>query len=157
MCMAVALSLRDLPTKYHQHPSILARLYNRGGDEEVQFHYNRKPFPPLLPIILHQQFRIVRWGNGQQRSRFLPATGWISDNELERGGWQNVELQEVVIVANAALDRGIWYSVLQGIEGLFVEDDLGTPTVYMRMTKPTDYYAIMTKAMLMPRLIGEVI
>ncbi len=157
MCTAVALSMPDLPAKYHKHPAILSRLFSRGGDEEIRFHYNRRPFPSLLPIILDQQFRIVRWGNAQRHSRTLPACGWIMEDDLQHGLWQHLPCQEVVILGSAALDHGIWFPMLQGIEGIYVEDEKHTPTVYMRMVKPTDYYSIMTKAKSMPKLIGEII
>jgi hypothetical protein len=111
----------------------------------------------LLPVILDQEFRIVRWGNAQRISKSLPVSGWVSEDDLEKGLWQHLPCQEVVIVGSAALDRGIWFPMLQGIAGIFVEDEHHTPTVYMRMVKPTDYYAIMTKAKSMPKLIGEII
>jgi hypothetical protein len=157
MCDAISLSLRDLPTQYHGHAAIQARRVGRGGEEEVQFFYDRKPYPPLLPIILDEQFRIVRWGNRQRRSKVLPATGRIEFHDIEQGCWQNMETQEVVIVANAALHRGVWFPILEGIRGLYVEDEHRVPTVFMLMGNPTDYYHIMTKSKTMPLIIGEVI
>ena len=157
MCDAISLSLRDLPTQYHEHAAIKARLVGRGGEEEVQFFYDRKPFPPLLPIILDEQFRIVRWGNRQRRSKVLPANGRLEIREVEQGCWQSMDTQEVVIVGNAALHRGVWFPILQGIRGLYVEDEQGVPTVFMLMGNPTDYYHIMTKSKTMPLIIGDVI
>ncbi len=157
MCQAVTISVRDLPSRYLSHDAIKARLTGRGGEEEVQFFYHRKPFPALLPIVLDEQFRIVRWGNRQRTSKVLPTTGWISKEDLDQGLWQNLPSQEVVIVGNAALDRGVWFPLLQGIRGLYVEDEKKVPTVFMLMDKPTDYYQIMTKSRSMPMIIGEVI
>ena len=157
MCDAVSLTVRDLPTKYHDHPAIKARLVGRGGEEEVQFYYDRKPNPPLLPILLDGQFRIVRWGNRQKLSKVLPHTGRLEIGEVEQGCWHNTDAQEVTIMANVALHRGVWFPVLEGIRGLYVLDEHGTPTVFMLMGAPTDYYQIMTKSKTMPLLIGEVI
>ena len=157
MCDAVSLSLRELPHKYQQHPAVTARLAGRGGEEEVQFHYDRKPFPPLLPIILEEQFRIVRWGNRHRHSRILPHTGRVEIHEVEQGCWQHMNIQEIVIVGSAALHRGVWFPLQQGIRGIYVLDESGTPTAFMLMGKPTDYYHIMTKSKTMPLLIGEVV
>lgn len=157
MCDAISLSLRELPLKYQQHPAVKARVVGRGGEEEVQFHYDRKPYPPLLPIILDEQFRIVRWGNRHRRSKVLPHTGRVEIHEVEQGVWQHMNIQEVIIVASAALHRGVWFPILEGIRGIFVEDEKDVPTVFMLMGKPTDYYHIMTKSKSMPLLIGEVV
>src|SRR5436190_4939419 len=119
MCQAVALSVRELPARYLNHPAIQARLTGRGGDEEVQFYFDRKPHPPLLPIILEEQFRIVRWGNRTGKSKVLPANGRVPLWELIQGVWQHLETQEVVIVGSAALHRGVWFPLLEGIRGLF--------------------------------------
>ena len=63
----------------------------------------------------------------------------------------------MVIVANAALLRRVWFPVLGGISGLYVKDEKVFLPVFILMDKPTDYYQIMTKAKSMPLLIGEVI
>lgn len=157
MCDAIAISVHDIPTKYLDHPSIKARIVGRGGEEEVQFFYDRKPFPPLLPVIADEQFRIVRWGNRHKRSRILPHTGRLELTEVEQGCWHNMDAQEVVIVGNAALHRGVWFPILEGIRGLYVHDEYNVPTVFMLMGKPTDYYHIMTKSKTMPLILGEVI
>lgn len=157
MCDAVSLSVRDLPTQYHALPAIQARLVGRGGEEEVQFYYDRKPYPPLIPIILDEQFRIVRWGNRQRHSKVLPHTGRVELREVEQGCWQHINVREVIIVGSAALHRGVWFPILEGIRGIYVEDERGVPTAFMLMGQPTDYYHIMTKSKTMPLLIGEVV
>ena len=85
MCDAVSFTVRDLPTKYHDHPAIKARMVGRGGEEEVQFYYDRKPSPPFLPILLDGQFRIARWGNRQKLSKVLPHAGRLEIREVEQG------------------------------------------------------------------------
>ncbi len=157
MCDAIALSVRDLPQKYHRHPAIQARLTGRGGDEEIQFFYDRKPFPPLLPILLEDQFRIVRWGNRDRRSKCLPHTGRVEHHELVQGCWQHANITEVIIVGNAALHRGVWFPLLEGIRGIFLRDEYDVPTVFMLMDKPSDYYQIMTKSKVMPIIVGDII
>lgn len=157
MCDAVSLSLRELPAHYHAHPAIKARVMGRGGDEEVQFYYDRRPFPPLLPILLDGQFRVVRWGNRQRKSKLLPHTGRVELHELHQGCWQHADIVEVLIVGNAALHRGVWFPLLEGIKGIYLKDEHGTPTVFMLMDKPSDYYQIMTKSKVMPVMVGDII
>ncbi len=157
MCDAVSLSVRDLPVQYHQHPAVKSRMTGRGGEEEIQFFYDRKPFPPLLPILLDDQFRIVRWGNRQRRSKILPHSGRVELHELQQGLWQHADIQEVLIVGNAALHRGVWFPLLQGIKGIYLRDEHGVPTVFMLMDKPSDYYQIMTKSKVMPVIVGDII
>jgi hypothetical protein len=157
MCDAVSLSMRDLPTKYHEHPAIVARRVGRGGEEEVQFYYDRKPFPPLLPILLDAEFRIVRWGNRRRRSKVLPHAGRVELHELDSGCWQHANVQEVIIIGSAALHRGVWFPLLEGIRGIYLRDEHGTPTVFMLMGKPSDYYQIMTKSKTMPLIVGDII
>lgn len=120
MCDAIAISIRDLPLRYQHHPAIQARLTGRGGDEEIQFFYDRKPFPPLLPILLEDQFRIVRWGNRDKRSKHLPHSGRVEHHELLQGCWQHANITEVVIVGNVLLHRGVWFPLLEGIKGIFL-------------------------------------
>lgn len=129
----------------------------RGGEEEIHFYYDHKPWPPLLPIILDNQFRIVRWGNGQRCSKILPHTGRVEVRELEQGIWQHADIQEVIVTGNAALHRGVWFPLLEGIKGIYLKDEHGTPTVFMLMDKPSDYYQIMTKSKVMPVIVGDII
>jgi hypothetical protein len=157
MCDAVSLSLRELPTRYQTHPAIQSRRVGRGGEEEVQFFYERQPYPALLPIIVDEQFRIVRWGNRHRRSNILPHTGRVELRDITQGCWQHIDTQEVTIVGNAALHRGVWFPLLEGIKGIYVVDEKQVPTVFMLMTPSTDYYRIMTKSGLMPALLGEVV
>jgi hypothetical protein len=157
MCDAISLSIRHLPAQYHQHPAIKSRLTGRGGEEEVQFFYDRKPFPPLLPILLDGQFRVVRWGNRQRRSKVYLILAESNCTNWQQGCWQHADIQEVLIVGNAALHRGVWFPLLEGIKGIYLRDEHGTPTVFMLMEKPSDYYGIMTKSKVMPMIVGDII
>ena len=55
------------------------------------------------------------------------------------------------------LESGVWFKITQGIRGLLVHDETGTPTVYMICETSTRYYRVMTRCERMPVLIGEVI
>lgn len=156
---AISLSIRQLPARYQNHPAITARLWRRceTDDQEVVFRYRGKPSPPLLPIIYLDEFRIVRWGNPQGHSKHLPTTGTVHVKDLCKPAWLRLQPREVIIQAQALMHRNVWITVIEGIHGVCVFDEHGISTAYMMMEKSSDYYQIMTKSWVMPRLVGEVI
>jgi hypothetical protein len=156
---AISLSITQLPTRYHGHPAIESRLWRRSeaDEQEVVFRFRGQPQPALLPIIYNEEFRIVRWGNGQRKSKLLPAIGTVHGNDLKKPTWQQLQPIPVIIEAQALLHRNVWISVVGGIHGICVHDEHGTPSVYVVTEKSTDYYQIMTKSWVMPRLVEEVI
>lgn len=156
---AISLSVRELPTRYHGCPAIESRLWRRSetDEQEVLFSYRGPPRPALIPIVYQEEFRIVRWGNGERHSRHLPPAGIVHVNDLHKSAWQRLEPVDVVIQAQALLDRKVWISIVDGIRGVCVFDEHGIATAYMVMGKSTDYYQIMTKSWVMPRLVREVI
>jgi len=156
---AITLSVRELPTRYYGHPAIESRLWRRSeiDEQEVLFSYRGKPHPALLPVVYNEEFRIVRWGNGERHSRHLPVTGTVHVNDLLKPAWQRLQPVDVIIQAQALLDRKVWISIVDGIRGVCVFDEQGIATAYMVMEPSTDYYQIMTKSWVMPRLVGEII
>lgn len=156
---AIALSIRELPARYQSHPAITARLWRRceADEEEVVFRYRGKPSPPLLPVIYQDQFRIVRWGNPQRHSRHLLPTGTVHAKDLAKPAWKRLQPQDVIIQAQALLHRNVWITVIEGIRGVCVFDEHGIASAYMVIEPATDYYQIMTKSGVMPKLIGEII
>lgn len=130
------------------------RIFARGGEREVRFMY-RDP-RRTLPIISGGRLTFVRWGTRDRKSR-LPPTGWTWLDTVESGKWNAVEPELVVIPANLAFEKGVWFRVRQGIRGLLVNDEDGTPTVYMLCEPPTRYYQVMTRSDRMPCLVDEII
>ena len=61
------------------------------------------------------------------------------------------------LYAQAPLERKVWISIVDGIRGVCVFDEHGIATAFMVMEPSTDYYQIMTKSWVMPKLVGEVI
>lgn len=98
--------------------------------------------PPLLPVIYQDEFRLVRWG------------GTVHAKDLRKSVWKRLEAQEVIIQAQALLDRNVWIAVIEGIRGVCVVDEQAIATAYMVMEQSTDYYQIMTKSGVMPKLVG---
>ncbi|MFT3880704.1 MAG: hypothetical protein QM703_13695 [Gemmatales bacterium] len=99
----------------------------------------------LLPVIYAEEFRLIRWD------------GIVLASDLRKPTWQRRRPVDVLSQAQALLDRKAWISVIEGIHGICVQDEQGIATGYMVMVPSTDYYQIMTKGRVMPRLVGEVI
>ncbi|MGC3971121.1 MAG: hypothetical protein QM775_28425 [Pirellulales bacterium] len=144
---AISLSIRELPTRYHGHPAIESRLWQRAeyDEKEVLFSYQEGPTPHLLPVNYAEDFRLIRWG------------GIVLASDLRKPMWRRHHPVDVLIQAQALLDRKVWISVIEGIHGICVQDDQGIAMGYMVMVPSTDYYQIMTKSRVMPWLVGEVI
>jgi hypothetical protein len=101
------------------------------------------------------RLQLVRWGCRREESRRLPCTGWTWLATVAAGGWLPWEPVPVDIPATMGLDNGIWYRIRQGIRGLLVHDEQGTPTVYLICEPSSHYYRVMTRSQRMPVLIGE--
>jgi hypothetical protein len=52
-------------------------------------------------------------------------------------------------------EKGIWYRIRQGIQGLLVRDEKGVEVAYMLYEPASHYFGVMTHAERMPVLIGE--
>lgn len=153
MCAGIALSLTELPVEWHGRADVQRRIHQRGGEAEARFLY-RDP-DPLLPVLYDRQLRLVPWGNRRGRARGLPKTGWTWKATIQRQGWAGLETHPVIIPANAGCERGIWFALRQGIEGLLVFDPMNQPYVYMVVEPASHYYRTMTRSPRMPALIGE--
>ena len=97
----------------------------------------------------------MRWGNGRGQSRFLPRTGWTWLETVHQGGWRHLGAIPVDIPATLGYERGVWYSVRQGMRGLLVPDEKGMAVVYMICEPATHYYRVMTRSERMPVFIDE--
>jgi hypothetical protein len=75
---------------------------------------------------------------------------------VEGGGWGEYGVEPVVIPATMGLDKGLWFGISQGIRGLLVHDEQGTPHVYVVCEPSSHYYQVMARGSCwMPVLIGE--
>jgi hypothetical protein len=101
--------------------------------------------------------QIVRWGNRRGQSRCLPCTAWTWKATLEEGGWSDREPVPAVIPATMGLDRGVWFRIREGVRGVAVRDEQGSPVVYVLCEPATHYYRVMTQSESMPVLVGELI
>src|SRR5437660_1563814 len=115
MCAGIAVSLTQMPLDLIARHHLERRLYERGGEREIQFLYRERN--RCLPVWHEGQLLVVRWGNGSGQSRALPRTGWTWQATLDDGGWSNLDVAPVDIPAAMGLEKGIWYRVRQGMRG----------------------------------------
>jgi hypothetical protein len=153
MLGGVALALSGIPTELVEQHGLQRRVFERGGEPEVQFLL--RDAERILPAWLDGRLHIVRWGNRRGRSPNLPLTAWTRQETVVAGGWGDRVLTPVVIPATLALDQGVWYQIREGVRGLVVPDERGRPVVYPLVEPASHYYQVMTRSAWMPVLVGE--
>ena len=153
MCTGIALALSELPLELANCRDLEKRTFERGGEREVRFLFNSKG--RLLPVWHEGQLKFSRWGSRRGESKVLPKTGWTWQESLNKGLWSGFNVEQVNIAASMGLENGIWFRIHQGIRGLLVFDEVGSPVVYMLCEPASHYYRTMTRSCRMPVLIGE--
>jgi hypothetical protein len=154
MLSGTALALSDLPLELIARHVLERRIYDRGGEREVQFLF--ADGERILPVRRDGRLEILRWGNRRGETPRLPCTAWTQQSTIESGGWGEHRIEPVVIPTTMGLDKGIWYRIRQGIRGLVVHDERGQPRVYVICEPASHYYQVMTRgSRWMPALIDE--
>jgi hypothetical protein len=155
MFAGIALAYSELPLELVERHQLQGRVHERGGEPEVQFLVRDRQ--RVLPVWLDGQLQVIRWGNRRWQSRGLPCTAWTWKATLEEGGWSDREPLPAVIPATMGLDRGVWFRIREGVRGVAVRDEQGSPVVYVLCEPATHYYQVMTRSQWMPVLVGELI
>jgi hypothetical protein len=155
MFSGVALAVSELPVELMEEHGLSRRVYERGGEQEVQFLL--RDAERALPVWLDGRLQIVRWGNRRGQSKRLPCTAWTMVATLAKGGWGKSTVEPVIIPATLGLDNGVWFSVREGVKGVVVQDERAEPVVYVLVEPSTHYYEVMTRSEWMPSLVGELI
>lgn len=151
----IALPLYELPTDLLETPTVRARIHERHGHPEVQFHWWHEP--AVLPVRLFGSIRLARWGSKQRTGTPLPFGGWVLEDRIRAGVFAGSAPEPVVIPAVLGHDTGTWFVIDQGVRGVVVRDRSG-PVVYVLMRPATNYYRNMTRQTpTMPVLVGQVI
>ncbi len=144
---------RELMEEYELH----YRLRTRGESTDEELHFMLSDKYSQIPIIDGGQIKIVEWGNRKRKDNpsKLPETWWCRLESLEAGKWRWLHPEKVIIPANYGLEKGVWFQINEGMEGVLVHDELKQPRVYM-LTKPAShYYEVMTRHDRMPILIDQ--
>lgn len=153
MCTVIAMQLSDFSEAVLTTYDLRPRVHCRGGEQEVRFQWSDPE--PVLPVIDGGLLKIIPWGS-RDRNGPLPTTGWTWRQTVEAGSWSWAAPEPVLIPAVYGCERGVWYRITEGINGLLVQGPSG-PHVYMICEPPTRYYRVMTRSDRMPWLVGEVI
>ncbi|MCA9073658.1 MAG: hypothetical protein KDA93_01395 [Planctomycetaceae bacterium] len=133
----VSLNRWDIPDELIEQYRLSERITRRdNGPLEVQFLYRKRP--RLLPV----------WYGGSLV--LMPWLGWCPLEELEAGVWKEKHPKRVDIPATYCIDRGIWYQINEGVQGVIVRRQ-----VYPITIPSSNYYRVMTRSQRMPLLIGE--
>lgn len=155
MCDGVSLSWRELPDVLIGEHRLERRIVKRAenADREIRFAYRDRR--PLLPVWANGQLHVWTWGRGDDNGSRLPSTGWCKAESLDAGRWAWLEPETVEIPISYALQNGVWYQVVGGVQGILVHDARQTPHVYI-LTKPAShYYKVMTRSDRMPMFLGD--
>jgi hypothetical protein len=157
MCRAISILKsrinRELVEEYHLQSRVRQRA--DGADEEVVFDFADRKHDPQLPVIHNGQMLIYEWGNRGGSAPKLPKTGWCRAESLAAGKWRWLAPEQVVIPAQFGLEKGVWFAITEGIQGIVVRDQAERPHVYMLTQDASTYYQNMTKHDRMPVLVGE--
>ena len=149
----IALVLSEIPESLIESHGLAERVYDRGGQREVQFHWWQEP--TVLPVRWDGRLQVVRWGSKSRRGR-LPYGGCVSAEQLEAGLPCGAEA--VVVPANLGHHKGTWFVITAGVRGVVLPDVPGGPVVYLLVEPSTNYYRNMTEqSPLMPVLVDQVI
>ncbi|MGC4002254.1 MAG: hypothetical protein QM811_03550 [Pirellulales bacterium] len=104
-----------------------------------------------MPLWHSGELKIVPWGC---RSGILPRTGTIWQRTVDAGQW--VGADDVWVPAGAGVQRGIWYPIKQGVRAILATKG-STSAAYLIVRESTYYYRIMTRSVVMPVLVDEII
>lgn len=153
MCTGIALALSELPVGTIEKYALEGHIFKRGGEPEVRFYFN-DAFRHL-PIFHEGQLQFVRWGSHRAESRFLPAGGWVTLASLKNGSWENKKITLVQIHATMGFEKGVWFRIRQGIQGILVKNEHKQNVAYMLCEQSSHYFHVMTRSTRMPVLIDE--
>jgi hypothetical protein len=151
----IALVLSEIPEALIDTHGLAERVYDRGGQREVQFHWWQEP--TVLPVRWDGRLQVLRWGSKSRRGR-LPCGGCVSVDQFEAGALSGGRPEPVVVPANLGHHKGTWFLITAGIRGVVLPDVPGGPVVYLLVEPSTNYYRNMTEqSPLMPVLVDQVI
>jgi hypothetical protein len=152
----ISLSWLLLPEVLIERHQLQSRIISRGEGAEREIRFLYRDRHPVLPVWHGCEIIIVNWGRPSRGSP-LPYCRTITHEALHEGELREVQPEPVEIPASRGWDRGIWYPIKEGVQGLLVRDRDGTPIVYVVTRESTRYYEVMTRNKRQPILIGQTI
>ena len=120
MCRAISILKNRINLELFEEYDLQSRIRQRAdeADEEIVFDFADRDHNPQLPVIHAGRMIICEWGNRGGRVAKLPKTGWCREESLKAGKWRWLSPEQVVIPAQLGLEKGVWFSITEGIEGI---------------------------------------
>jgi hypothetical protein len=153
MCKGISISKARLRQEVVEQYDLARRITERGGQTELHFMYTDPVVE--LPVIRGGELVIYEWGNRGNKESKLPRTGWCRNESFEAGKWRWLKPELVEIPAEFGLEKGVWFPIVRGINGVLVSDEQRQPHVYMLTKQASHAFESMTKHDRMPSLIGQ--
>lgn len=153
MCEGISLNYGDLPEELIRRHGLKTRIVRRSPHALPEIRFLRRSSPCLLPAWDRRQLDVFRWGNSDGRIPHLPATATLDLETLTAEIWK-IPFERIIIPANLGLERGIWYQIREGIEGVIV-NILSEKILFMLTEEASHYYQTMTRSDRMPIFVGE--
>lgn len=153
MCDGISLNLSDIPDELVHRHSLRGRIVRRGPDSPPEIHFLQRERPRILPAWYHSRLEIFRWGNLDGHLRELPWVNELDEESLSRETW-HIPFEKVLIPASLGLERGIWYQIREGIEGVVVTVH-GERILFPLQEDSSHYFRVMTRSDQMPLFVGE--
>jgi hypothetical protein len=150
----ISLSWRSLPQSLIDRHGLRDRIIVRNEGAESEYRFVFRDTHPLLPVWIGNELTLCAWGNHNRQSR-LPRCGTVAQEAIQAGKWQNVQPEQVEIPASFGWDKGVWYRIKEGIQGILVRNEADQPIVYILTEPASHYYQVMTRNSRMPILCGE--
>ena len=155
MCKGISILKARLKQELFEQYELAQRITTRGADSQQELHFMYTDPVVQLPVIDGGEIVIHEWGNRGNKESKLPRTGWCRTESLKAGKWRWLSPEKVVIPADFGLEKGVWFTIEQGLEGVVVHDEQERPHVYMLTQPASHYYQTMTRHDRMPILIGQ--
>ncbi|QDS99370.1 hypothetical protein [Adhaeretor mobilis] len=157
MCKGISILKARLKQELFDEYELEKRIVARAESEQPELHF-MYPDPVVeLPVEWDGQTLIMEWGNRGNKESKLPRTGWCRKESLDAGKWRWLKPEPCIIPANFGLEKGVWFHIDEGLEGVVVRDEQDKPHVYMLTQAASVYYENMTRHERMPVLVGQVI
>src|SRR3989344_4193855 len=140
MCAGFALERRSLHDTLFAKHALESRLVTRNAGAEPEIHFLSRTLSPLLPVWIGRELHIIEWGNMGRSSAKLPRTFLVTLESITKGLWNALHAEEVEIPVSLGLEKGVWFHIPEGVKGMLVSDEKGSPHVYLLRQPASHYY-----------------
>jgi len=151
MFQGLALNRCDLSDALIEQHRLMSRVTLRSASGNGEIHFLHRARPRLIPAWYQGELCVLPWGCSVSG---FPRDGMIERDSIAEGKWQSIPFEHVVIPATLGLDRGVWYQIREGIQGV-IHRRGREAYVFMLLEDASHYYQVMTRSDKMPVLIGE--